>query len=112
MKQVILVREDLGMPPGKLAAQVAHASVECVLKSDSGTIQTWKKEGMTKIILGVRDKQHLLLKMRQVKTEKLVHALIEDAGRTFFTEPTVTCLGIGPDKDERIDKVTGNLKTL
>jgi len=112
MKQVILVREDLGMPAGKLAAQVAHASVECVLKSDQGKIQAWKKEGMTKIVLGVKDKQHLLLKMRQAKAEKLVYALIEDAGRTFFTEPTVTCLGIGPDADGKIDKVSGNLKTL
>jgi PTH2 family peptidyl-tRNA hydrolase len=112
MKQVIVVREDLGMPEGKLAAQVAHASVECVLKSDQKLVQAWKKEGMTKIVLGVKDKQHLMLKMNLAKTKKVVCALIEDAGRTFFKEPTVTCLGIGPDTDEKIDEVTSNLKVL
>ena len=33
MKQVILVRKDLKLPKGKMAAQVAHASVESTLKS-------------------------------------------------------------------------------
>ena len=111
-KQVILIRQDLNLPIGKACAQAAHASVECVLKSDQKTVQAWKKEGMTKIVLGVKDKQHLILKMNLAKTKKLVCALIEDAGRTFFTEPTVTCLGIGPDDDEKIDEVTGNLKVL
>ena len=32
-KQVILVRKDLDLPKGKLAAQAAHASVEATLKS-------------------------------------------------------------------------------
>jgi len=112
MKQVILVREDLGMPLGKACAQVAHASVECVLKTSPALLELWKKEGMPKIVLAVKDEQHLKLKMQMAKTEKLVYALIKDAGRTFFKEPTVTCLGIGPDLDEKIDKVTGNLKTL
>ncbi len=112
MKQVILVREDLGMPSGKLAAQCCHASVECVLKSKDENIKEWKKEGMTKIILGVKDLKHLTLKMNMAKSEGLVNAMIKDAGRTFFTEPTITCLGIGPAADEKIDKVTGNLKIL
>jgi PTH2 family peptidyl-tRNA hydrolase len=38
--------------------------------------------------------------------------LIKDAGFTEFTEPTYTCLSIGPAKTELINKVTGNLPTL
>ena len=33
-KQVILAREDLKLPKGKLAAQCSHASVDATLKSD------------------------------------------------------------------------------
>ena len=112
MKQAILVREDLMMPPGKLAAQCAHASVEAALKSSATILEQWKQEGMTKIVLAVKDQQHLMLKLKTAKANKLVTSLIQDAGKTFFREPTITCLGIGPDKDENIDKVTHNLHTL
>lgn len=112
MKQVILVRKDLRMPAGKMAAQCCHASVECVLKSMPRIVEQWHHEGMMKIVLGVEDRQHLEMKLRAAKREKIVAALITDAGKTFFTEPTVTCLGIGPSADETIDKVTGDLQPL
>ena len=47
-KQVILIRQDLKMPKGKLAAQVAHASVEGLLKSHKDDINKWRGEGMKK----------------------------------------------------------------
>ena len=50
-KQVILVRQDLQLPKGKLAAQVAHASVEAVLRSDKTVVKNWRAEGMKKIVL-------------------------------------------------------------
>ena len=37
-KQVILVREDLKLPKGKLGSQVAHASVDATLKSDKKVV--------------------------------------------------------------------------
>jgi PTH2 family peptidyl-tRNA hydrolase len=42
----------------------------------------------------------------------LTTALITDAGKTFFKEPTKTCLAIGPDKEEKIDRITGKLKLV
>jgi len=112
MKQVILVRTDLKMPKGKMAAQCSHASVSSLLKSHKDDIEKWKKEGMKKVILKVKDKDELLEYKEKAEDSGLVTALIEDAGKTFFKQPEITCLGIGPDKEEKIDKVSGKLKML
>ncbi len=112
MKQVILVRQDLKMDKGKLATQCAHASVDAVLASSSATIAAWRDEGMKKVVLKVKDETELRHYLQLAKKEKLVAKLITDAGHTFFKEPTVTCLGIGPDEDVKIDKITKHLKLL
>jgi len=110
MKQVIAVRKDLKMGPGKLSAQCSHASVEATLNSSKKNIEAWKKEGTKKVVVKVNSEEELLELQKKAKSLKLVTALIKDAGRTFFKNPTITCLGIGPDKEEKIDKVTGKLK--
>ena len=46
------------------------------------------------------------------KSEKLKTALIKDAGHTVVEPGTITCLGIGPDKEYKIDKITGKLKMV
>lgn len=111
LKQVILVRQDLKMPKGKLSAQVSHASVEAVLKSDKKVIEEWR-EYSKKVILKVKDEKELLEYEKLARKNKLKTALIRDAGKTFFNKPTITCLAIGPDKEEKVDKITGHLKML
>ena len=112
MKQVILVRKDLEMPQGKLSAQVSHASVEAVLKSKKAVIDEWRNEGMKKIVLKVNSLEELKDYQKKANSSGLVTALIKDAGKTFFKIPTITCLAIGPDKDEKIDKIVSKLKLL
>lgn len=112
MKQVILVRQDLKLPKGKLATQVAHASVSCVLKSDKNNISKWVNEGMPKIVLKVRDIIELRRYILKARSFSLITALIKDAGRTTVKPGTITCLGIGPDEDEKIDKITKELKLI
>ena len=112
MKQVILVRKDIKIPPGKLGAQCAHASVEAVQKSQKSFLKEWKSGHSKKVVLKVKDLKELLSYENKAKKLKLKTALIIDAGRTVFKEPTITCLAIGPDQDSRIDKVTGKLKIL
>jgi PTH2 family peptidyl-tRNA hydrolase len=112
MKQVILVRDDLKLPKGKMCSQVAHASVECVLKSPKSKLDEWHKEGMKKVVLKVKDFEELNLYLRLANAEKLTTALITDAGKTTVEPGTVTCLGIGPDEEERIDKLTAKLKMI
>ena len=112
MKQVILVRADLKMDKGKLSAQCAHASVDAVLSSSKDKVDAWKEEGMKKVVLKVKNEAELRHYLQLAKKEKLVAKLITDAGHTVFNEPTTTCLGIGPDDDKKIDKVTKSLKLL
>ena len=111
MKQVILVRHDLKLSRGKLVSQCSHASVEAVLKSNKEKINEWRKFSK-KVVLKVRDEKELLSLKKLADKEKLVTALIKDAGRTEVKPGTITCLAIGPDEDKKIDKITGKLKTL
>ncbi|MFH1591955.1 MAG: peptidyl-tRNA hydrolase Pth2 [Candidatus Woesearchaeota archaeon] len=112
MKQVVLVRKELHMSGGKMAAQCSHASVSAVLKSPKEKVAQWKTQGMKKSILKVTSEKELLFFQREARNAKLVTALITDAAKTFFKTPTKTCLAIGPDKDEKIDKITGKLKLI
>ena len=111
-KQVILVRGDLKLPAGKTASQTAHASVEALLKSHKDDITKWKKEGMKKVVLTVDNLEELYKYKQQAEDVGLVTGLITDAGKTVVDPGTVTSVGIGPDKEEKIDKITGKLKTL
>ena len=111
-KQVILVRTDLKLPKGKLGAQCAHASVEAVLKSPRGVVDAWRDEGGKKVVLKVANLDELKRYEALARKEKLAAALITDAGHTAIPAGTVTCLGIGPDIEEKIDRVTGQLKIL
>ena len=110
MKQVILCRMDLKMKPGKLAAQAAHASLHAALKADKKILDAWLKEGAMKVVLKVADEKELMAFKK--KAAKLPSALILDAGKTAFKEPTHTCLAIGPEEASKIDKITGKLKLV
>jgi len=111
-KQVILVREDLKLPKGKLSVQVAHASVDTALKSDKKIVELWKKDGGKKIVLKVKDEKELFKYKQMAEDNGLKTALIKDAGHTVLEPGTITCLGIGPDEEEKIDEVTGKLKMM
>jgi len=111
-KQVILVREDLNLPRGKMSAQVSHASVDCVLKSDKKLLEKWKDQGGKKVVLKVDDEKELIKYMSMIENEGIKVALIKDAGHTVIEPGTVTCLGVGPDMEEKIDKITGKLKMV
>jgi len=110
LKQVIVVRSDLKLGKGKLAAQVAHASVSAADKSP------WKKEwinlGQKKTVVKCSGEKELLDLMKRASVQNLPVALIEDAGLTQIPAGTKTCLGIGPAPVEQIDKITGKLKLL
>jgi len=112
LKQVIIVRQDLQLPKGKLAAQVAHASVSAYDKASFLKKNNWRHTGMKKIVLKVQTLNELENYFKQAKKAKLPTAIIADAGHTVVTAGTITCVGIGPETEEKIDLVTGKLKML
>ena len=111
-KQVILIRQDLKLSKGKMAAQAAHASVTAVLRSHKDDVANWQEQGMKKVVLKVKDLDELVKYKRKAEDAGLVSALIIDAGHTELPPNTATCVGIGPDSADKIDKVTGELKLL
>lgn len=112
MKQVIIMRQDLNLPKGKMAAQASHAAVEAEINSSRKNVETWLNEGAKKVVLKVKDLKELKEMEKKARSEKLVVAVIEDRGLTVVEPGTITCVGIGPDKEEKIDKVTGHLKMM
>jgi peptidyl-tRNA hydrolase, PTH2 family len=109
VKQVIVVNEALHLPRGKLAAQVAHASLAAFLRAPDSNRQAWLRAGMTKIVLACESASELQEFHARALKAGLPAALIEDAGRTVVTAGTVTCLGIGPAAQAEVDAITGRL---
>lgn len=120
-KQIIIVRNDLNMDRGKSGAQIAHASMACILDQmgDSenkkilildGAIKDWLEGRFIKIVVGCDDLEHLFEIRDKLEEKGILYSLIKDAGLTVFKEPTITCLGIGPCYPEDIDEITRTLK--
>ncbi len=114
IKQVIVVRTDLDMGKGKIAAQVGHACVlgtEHVRKSNPEWFSEWFQT-QEKIVLKVSS----LKELEQIKRDAIELGIpwseVTDAGHTQISPGTITCISLGPGPEEIIDKVTGNLKLL
>lgn len=126
VKQVIVARRDLGMRKGKLAAQVAHASLGTLTMFLTKSIISgsykfyppeemiqWLNDSFVKVVVGCNTEEELLELKRRAEELKLINKLITDNGTTeFHGVPTKTCLAIGPGKNYLIDKVTRHLRLL
>jgi len=124
VKQVIVMRHDLGMRRGKQIAQAAHASMSflCRRLQDSRQVtlselsseqQAWLTDSFVKVCCRVNSEAELLEIYEQAKQSGLECHLITDSGKTeFHGQLTRTCLAIGPDLAQRIDPITSKLKLL
>src|SRR5205823_10278617 len=71
-KLALIVRADLGMGRGKIAAQVAHAAVAAVLAtSRSRDFAAWLAEGQPKVVLKVSSAEQLLDVARRARAAGL-----------------------------------------
>ncbi|MDT7900996.1 peptidyl-tRNA hydrolase Pth2 [Acidianus hospitalis] len=119
MKMVVMVRNDIKMGKGKIAAQVAHAAVSLVLDILNSNNNIWKScleewinEGQPKIVVKVENLEELLKRAELARQKNLPVTIIQDAGKTQVEPGTITCAGIGPCEDSLIDSITGDLKLL
>lgn len=112
-KLTLVVRTDLGMGRGKIAAQVAHAAVAATLASlASPEFRDWLADGQPKVVLRASDEEQLADIAERAAAAGLPVQLVKDAGRTQVEAGTVTCCAIGPASDTKIDAVTGELALL
>ncbi len=131
---MIVMRRDLHMRKGKIAAQAGHACVSAVLETlcrdakcestDDGKegiaqfktactpslLREWLDSGCAKICVYVDSEEELLAIDRRAKEAGILSALIQDAGITEFGgKPTYTCLAFEPHIAEKVDPITGKL---
>ena len=114
MKQVVVVRTDLGMGRGKIAAQAGHA---CVLGAEQARAShpRWFSDwwsGQAKVVLRVPGPRELEAVLRAAREAGLPCSRVTDAGLTQLSPGTVTCISIGPAPAQQIDRITGTLKLL
>ena len=114
MKQVILVRTDLKMRKGKLAGQVAHASIGASRTVPDIEVETWiKNHDQRKIILKVSN----LEEMKEYEQKCIESGLdcvyeVINKGDNQIPLDAVTCLGVGPADDEILNELFKDLKLL
>ena len=133
-KQMIVIRKDLKMSKGKVAAQASHACVIatlmalekenrlCDIKSTEGMVvldsadkkatalSSWFTLGMKKVCVSVNSEEELLEIDCKAREAGIISALIRDAGYTEFNGvPTLTCLALEPQTSEKVDPITGEL---
>ena len=114
-KQAIVVRKDILMGKGKLAVQVAHASVTCVLNAlrrkevHEKWVWSWFFSDQKKIVLKVYSESELKSIYEMALEKNLPASCIKDAGRTQIAPGTLTTVCIGPAPEEMVDEVTGDL---
>jgi len=123
-KQTIVLRKDLNMRKGKMIAQGAHASMRAILKLGrqegenfviplDERLAPWLLGRFKKICVSVNSEAELLALHEKAQSLGLITALIQDAGLTEFGGvPTYTAVAVGPDREDRVDSVTGDLPLL
>ena len=105
--QYIIVRRDLEMTHGKMAAQVAHASLASVYPYmfDKYVVE-WLNGPFAKIILRAKNRNHLEKLIGKLEEAGLVYKDIVDSCRTELEKETdmgtLTCVGIKPYPKEML----------
>ena len=127
VKQVLVIRKDLAMRKGKIAAQAAHASMRVFLDRKLNTpladeifsfsltpaMEQWLVDKFTKVCVYVNSEAELEKVYQNALEAAIPAALVVDSGKTeFHGTLTKTVVAIGPDYCDKIDPITSHLKLL
>lgn len=113
IKMVMVVRSDLSMSPGKIAAQCVHAALgayRIAASSDPQTLSIWEDSGEKAVCLKCPGQAELRALCESAAQAGLINYLVRDAGRTQVDPGSETVLAIGPADEHLINAITGSLK--
>ncbi|KAM1052599.1 hypothetical protein ACFX13_000203 [Malus domestica] len=113
-KMVLVVRNDLKMGKGKIAAQCSHATLglyKKVLHRAPKALNRWEMCAQPKVVVKIESEEDMLVLQERAKSLNLPTHITIDAGRTQIAPNSRTVMAIlGPV--EVVDDVTGGLKLL
>lgn len=123
-KLVLVVRTDLGMTKGKIAAQCSHATLACYKtlsraaakkgpnSPEAKLLSRWERLGQAKIAVQTKGEDELKALRATARAVGVTAEVIADAGRTQIESGSLTVLGVGPAPKSLVDTITGHLKLL
>lgn len=115
-KMVFVVNLELKMSPGKIAAQVGHATLGLYkyLQSQQdqrARLEQWEERGSKKVVLRGNDVRQMLDLKKKAYELHIANMMVHDAGKTEVEPGSLTVFALF-GKSSDVDKVTGNLKLL
>ena len=111
----LIVRTDLKMGKGKIAAQCGHAIQYLTisnLASNSSIFNKYLRFGGAKICLKVNSEVEMDNIMGYCNDNNIVYYQVIDAGRTQVAPNSKTVLGIGPILKSEVPSIISDLKLL
>ncbi|KAL9940317.1 hypothetical protein V8E36_001022 [Tilletia maclaganii] len=114
-KMMLLVRTDLKMDKGKIAAQCGHATLaayKAALKETPEWVRQWERLGQAKVAVKCDSESTLIEVEHHARRLGVAARTIQDAGRTQIAAGSRTVLGLGPAPKSLMDSLTGHLKLL
>eukprot|EP00271_Cylindrocystis_brebissonii_P014484 TRINITY_DN35836_c0_g1_i1.p1 TRINITY_DN35836_c0_g1~~TRINITY_DN35836_c0_g1_i1.p1 ORF type:complete len:290 (-),score=37.46 TRINITY_DN35836_c0_g1_i1:269-1015(-) len=115
VKMVLVVRLDLKMGAGKIAAQCSHAAwgtCQELLKRNQRLLSRYEGCGQPKIVVSCQSLKEMRELQGQAEQAGLPTFTVADAGRTQVAAGSKTVLAIGPGTKTTVDSVTRHLKLL
>jgi len=140
IKQYIVIRKDLPMSPGKLAAQTSHASLafltnmmasnikriddtyECNISIDKYLWENWMSPdaSFTKVTLGIKNRDKMIKLIEKAKSfgfeEGKDFFCIHDAAKTELSDfieedgSVLTCVGFKPREESELRELLKRLQ--